>query len=489
MELDPNGFPVPFLQRMERMLGSEYPAFLERFALGSRHHGLRVNPLKLSPQEFLSRHGEARHGNMFAEPLTPVPWAETGFIYDEADRPGKSPLHEAGLYYIQEPSAMSAVEALDVKPGLRVLDLCAAPGGKTTQIAGKMMGEGLLIANEIIPSRAKILSQNIERMGIGNTIVLNETPARLAERFPSTFDRILVDAPCSGEGMYRKNDIALTEWSEDNVKMCAARQDEILDAAARMLAPGGRIVYSTCTFSPDEDEGSICRFLAAHPEFSLDHAKPEAFFEPADGRFLEPAVYHPETPVPDDLGKALRVWPHKVDGEGHFLAALTLSADAPDYSPDYPVLPIGSGRLPKAEAMLYREFAEHTLSETGRDLLEAGVFTLFGSELYIEPAEVLPLDRLKVVRCGIHTGSFLKNRFEPAHALALALKSEDFSGGARVGMEEATRFLRGETLDIAAEKGWQPVILCEKGGEYPLGWCKSDGRRLKNHYPKGLRKL
>ena len=204
---------------------------------------------------------------------------------------------------------------------------------------------------------------------------------------------------------------------------------------------------------------------------------------------MEQAVYHPETPVPDDIGKALRVWPHKVDGEGHFLAALTLSADAPDYSPDYPVLPIGSGRLPKAEAMLYREFAEHTLSETGRDFLEAGVFTLFGSELYIEPAEVLPLDRLKVVRCGIHTGSFLKNRFEPAHALALALKSEDFSGGARVGMEEAARFLRGETLDIAAEKGWQPVILCEKGGEYPLGWCKSDGRRLKNHYPKVLRKL
>ena len=264
-ELDTKtGLPIRFLQRMEQMLGEEYPRFIESFSLGTRYHGLRVNPLKVTPEEFLARHSEGLH-------LSPIPWAAAGFYYDESDRPGRSVLHEAGLYYIQEPSAMSAVEALDIHPDeqLRVLDLCAAPGGKTTQIAGKMMGKGLLIANEIVPSRAKILSQNIERLGVPNALVLNETPARLAERYPCAFDRILVDAPCSGEGMYRKNEIAVTEWSEENVAHCAERQDEILTAAAEMLAPGGRLVYSTCTFAPVEDEGTIARFLAAHPEFSL----------------------------------------------------------------------------------------------------------------------------------------------------------------------------------------------------------------------------
>ena len=289
MELDQKtGFPIAFLERMQAMLREDYPAFLAHFALGTRYHGLRVNPLKLSPSEFLSR-----HRSLFSDQsLAPVPWTPEGFYYDEQDRPGKSPLHEAGIYYIQEPSAMSAAQAVTLpdKAHPLVLDLCAAPGGKSTQLAGKMMGEGLLVANEIVSSRAKILSQNIERLGISNALVLNETPDRLAERFPDTFDCILVDAPCSGEGMYRKNDIALTEWSSGNVKMCAERQARILDAAAQMLAPGGRLVYSTCTFAPDEDEAAICRFITAHPEFRLVDTGLEDYFTAGNPRFLPDEV-------------------------------------------------------------------------------------------------------------------------------------------------------------------------------------------------------
>lgn len=483
MELDQKtGFPIAFLERMQAMLGEDYPAFLAHFALGTRYHGLRVNPLKLSPSEFLSR-----HRTLFSDQsLAPVPWTVEGFYYDEQDRPGKSPLHEAGIYYIQEPSAMSAAQAVTLpdKAHPLVLDLCAAPGGKSTQLAGKMMGEGLLVANEIVSSRAKILSQNIERLGISNALVLNETPDRLAERFPDTFDCILVDAPCSGEGMYRKNDIALTEWSSDNVKMCAERQARILDAAAQMLAPGGRLVYSTCTFAPDEDEAAICRFIATHPEFRLVDTGLEDYFTAGNPRFLPDEV----KAVPG-LEKTIRVWPHIVHGEGHFVAALEKSADCPGCPPDYPFFPLGSGRMEPAQKKLYREFCEQTLTPSATDWLEAGYFTLFGEELYRLPACTLPCDRLKVVRSGLHLGSFRKNRFEPAHALAVALRAEDFLQTVPVTMEQAEGYLRGETLDIPADKGWLGVVLQEAGGRYPLGWGKSDGKRVKNHYPKGLRRL
>lgn len=482
---DMTGLPKAFLQRMEGMLGERYGDFLHSFSLGQRYHGLRVNPLKVSVSEFLRRHGELFH-------LSPVPWAPTGFYYEEDDRPGKSILHEAGLYYIQEPSAMSAAEALDIREELlndnfRVLDLCAAPGGKTTQIAGKMGGKGLLVANEIIPSRASILSQNIERLSIPNALVLNETPARLAERYPCAFDRILVDAPCSGEGMYRKNDVAVTEWSEDNVSRCAARQDEILNEAAKMLKPGGRLVYSTCTFAPVEDEGSVCRFLAAHPDFLLADTGLSGYFATGEARFADaPAA---------GLEKTVRVWPHMVHGEGHFVAAFVKSADAPDLSGSCTTQPTGTRAvLNKQQQALFDAFCKETLSQRGQAVLEEGSFALFGEEFYRLPAEALPFDRLKVVRSGIHVGSFRKNRFEPAHGLALALpclpglSAQDFVSAAEVSMDEAQRYIHGETLPQAAPKGWLPVILIENGGRYPLGWCKSDGRMLKNHYPKGLRR-
>lgn len=261
--------PQVFLERMQGLLGSEYEEFLVSFD-HEKYQALRLNPLKLRTES-----GRTDDSTVIEEKiqqtfrLQPVPWAENGYYYTKEDQPGKHPWHEAGLYYIQEPSAMAPVTLLSPQPGERILDLCAAPGGKSTQIASAMEGEGLLVTNEIHPARAKILSENVERMGIRNACVLNETPEHLADIFEEYFDRILVDAPCSGEGMFRKNEVACEEWSPENVQLCADRQDGILECAARMLVPGGRLVYSTCTFAPAENEGSISRFLAKHEEFEI----------------------------------------------------------------------------------------------------------------------------------------------------------------------------------------------------------------------------
>lgn len=274
--------PEAFQKRMQSQLEAEYEVFVRSLA-GERHRALRVNPLKGGAGS-----SEARRRFLALSPwqLEPVPWEEDGFYYvseegggnsgqgEETGRkiretPGRHPYHEAGVYYIQEPSAMAPVVFLGAEPGEKVLDLCAAPGGKSTQIAGRMQGKGLLVSNEIHPQRARILSENVERLGIRNCLVLNETPERLAEIFPGYFDRILVDAPCSGEGMFRKNENAGEEWSLENVKQCALRQDGILDCAVAMLRPGGRLVYSTCTFAPQEDEGSVARLVRRHPEMRI----------------------------------------------------------------------------------------------------------------------------------------------------------------------------------------------------------------------------
>ena len=244
---------------MKEMLGEEYAAFYASYDL-PKYQALRINPLKTERDTFLQQAPFS---------LDRVPWTTNGYYYSGNDQPGRHPYHEAGVYYIQEPSAMAPAEYLMAEPGERILDLCAAPGGKSTQIACSMQGEGLIVCNEIHPARAKILSENIERMGVCNALVTNETPQKLSDNFREYFDRILVDAPCSGEGMFRKNEDACDEWSPENVENCAARQAEILDCAAEMLKPGGRLVYSTCTFAPTENEGSISRFLERHPEFSI----------------------------------------------------------------------------------------------------------------------------------------------------------------------------------------------------------------------------
>ena len=307
--------PAEFEERMKQLLGGEYCRFAESYEK-ERAQGLRMNRLKGEREDFLRQFADFG--------LRPVPWAADGFYYDGETRPGKSPYHEAGAYYIQEPSAMSVVSLLDPRPGERVLDLCAAPGGKTSHAASLLGGTGLLVSNEIHPARARILSQNVERMGCRETAVTSASPAELIPYFPEYFDCMIVDAPCSGEGMFRKDEEARLQWSAENVRLCAERQQEILEAAASMLRPGGRLVYSTCTFAPEEDEQAVDRFLERHGEFSVvkDRTLPGL------------SAGHPEWSESGrpDLAGTHRIWPHLAEGEGHFLALLEKKAESPKES-------------------------------------------------------------------------------------------------------------------------------------------------------------
>lgn len=364
---------------------------------------------------------------------------------------------------------MAPAGLLDVRPGMRVLDLCAAPGGKTTQLAAALEGRGLLVCNEINPKRAKILARNIERLGIANALVLNEHPQKLEERFEGWFDRILVDAPCSGEGMFRKEEAAVADWSPETVDMCARRQLEILRSAARMLAPGGRLVYSTCTFAPQENEGVISRFLAGAPEFSA--AKADApWFAPGRPDWIE-------NPAPG-IEHTFRLWPHKLHGEGHFAAVLEKASDAPVGAAIS--RPYGSpgGQLIAAPTDLV-EFCK----ETGAALPE-GRPLAFGQSLFWVPEETPDLKGLKVLRPGLELGEILKNRFEPAHAWALWLKTANSTVDFPADSPEIAVYLRGETISGQA-KGW--TLLTVDG--LSLGWVKGSGGILKNHFPKALRHL
>jgi len=310
--------------------------------------------------------------------LSPLPWAAYGFWYPPEERPGLHPWHEAGLYYLQEPSAMAPAELLGVEPGLRVLDLCAAPGGKSTQLAAKMRGQGLLVCNEYHPKRAKILSQNVERMAISNALVLQETPERLAKRFPGWFHRVLVDAPCSGEGMFRKEAAALEDWSPELVEMCARRQAGILDAAAELLAPGGRLVYSTCTFAPQEDEGAVAAFLARHPEFAIE-VLDVPWFSPGDGA-AGPGLEH-----------TFRLWPHKLRGEGHYAAVLRKGAGEAAPPPAF----ARPDRLPAPWEAFARDLGVQ---------LPAGKALAFGPSWFWAPEELPDLTGLRVLRPGLELG-------------------------------------------------------------------------------------
>ncbi len=466
--------PEQFLERMEQMLGEEYPAFLESYQK-EPCHALRVNPAKC-PGPWLEEQGGFH--------LTPVEWSENGYYYEEDDRPGRHPFHAAGAYYIQDASAQAVAAYLDARPGERVLDLCAAPGGKSTQIGAAMQGEGVLFCNEIHPARARILSENVERMGIANAVVTSETPQRLLAAFPAYFQRILVDAPCSGEGMFRKNAEACAEWSPENVAMCARRQDEILDCAAGMLCPGGRLVYSTCTFAPLEDEGTVERFLKRHPEFLLVPAERYPGMEPGRGDWNgEGGLDRGEWNGDGDLDRTIRLWPHKIQGEGHFLAVLEKEAALPLERP--PRLQQG---LKRKEYESFQAFAEENLTEdAGKRFMGPGELLLFGEQLYLLPAGCPALQTLKVLRPGLHLGTIKKNRFEPSHALALALKPEEVRRflSFEAGAPQLLAYLAGQTIGEAAAsaKGWYLIAV----EEMSLGWGKYDGRIMKNHYPKGLR--
>lgn len=470
--------PQDFTKRMQDLLGEEFEAFIRSYDRES-FGGLRANTLKIKYDDFTDQ---------MPFTLTPVPWCKTGFYYEKDERPGKHVYHEMGLYYMQEPSAMSVAELADVKPGERVLDLCAAPGGKSTQLAATMRGEGILVSNEIHPARCKILSQNIERMGIRNAVVTNETPRGLAVHFMNWFDCIVVDAPCSGEGMFRKDEEAVNQWSLENVAMCAERQDEILDEAVKMLASGGRIVYSTCTFAPAEDEACVHRFLERHPDFTV--VKGNGYEGFAQGN---PAWAEDDERVKDTH----RLWPHKINGEGHFAALLVhkgekipeIGAQAQEPGTKSATASATNAKnkskknakvLDREQEQLYGDFIKDALLEE-----PAGEKVLFGDALYLLPCE-MNLKGLKVLRPGLHLGTFEKKRFEPSHSLALALKPEDVkrSHNLTTADDGPERYLRGESLVTDEGKGW--ILVCVDG--YSAGWGKVSNGMLKNHYPKGLRR-
>ena len=416
-----------------------------------------------------------------------VSWANEAYYFDENVRPGKHPYHEMGLYYIQEPSAMSAAALLAPKPGMRVLDLCAAPGGKSTQLATYLGDSGLLVSNEINTQRSRILSQNIERMGIKNAIVTNEDSFVLASHFPGFFNAIQVDAPCSGEGMFRKLPEAIEQWSMENVAICAARQKEILDNAAVMLKPGGTIVYSTCTFSKEENENVIEYFLERHPDFTLEEME--------------------------------RFWPHKVDGEGHFVAKLVRRGSVNELGADYDVCEDSCNKvedtglkadrktkknknsknrknetkpaLTKENMKLLTEFLDETISEDMAAWIKNSRLVMFGEQLYRLPDMEVDIKGLKVQRAGLHIGEFKKQRFEPSHSLALALKLSEAKNVVKLTWDDpqTTGFFNGQSVMLSDEqtaeckKGW--ALLSVDG--YTAGGGKVTGTQVKNHYPKGLR--
>ena len=427
--------PQAFLQRMQQQLGAEYPDFLQSLER-PRAVALRFHPLKKRPD--LPFVGEN------------VPWEPMGFYYDSNFRPGLHPYHEAGVYYLQEASAMSAVALLDPQPGERICDLCAAPGGKSTQIAARMAGEGFLLCNEFNPKRARILSRNIERMGIANALVTNEHPQRLAQRLEGFFHRVLIDAPCSGEGMFRKEEAAVADWSEEAVAMCARRQAEILHSGAALVRPGGRLVYSTCTFAPEENELQVLDFLQSHPEFEAETVLAPWFSPCGEGMY--------------------RLWPHKLLGEGHFVAVLRKKGDAGEEPAELP-----GEKMPKECAAFCKEL--------GITLPKGKVLT-FGQTVYCAPLQMPELKGLKVLRPGLELGEVKKGRFEPAHALALWLTECNCMHQLQAQSAQTEAYMAGDVLPTTC-KGW---CLVRVDG-YAIGWGKGDGTVLKNHYPKGIRRM
>ena len=458
--------PPAFLLRMKTLLGEEYDAFLASYD-APPEVGLRVNTLKLSPAEFQT-----------VSPflLEPLLWTDAGFrVLETEDRPGLHPYHAAGLYYLQEPSAQAVAEILDPQPGERILDLAAAPGGKTTHIAAKMENQGVLVANEIHPKRVWDLTKNLERWGARNTLITNETPERLADALPEYFDRVLVDAPCSGEGMFRKTPEATRDWSPEFVAGCALRQTVILDTAAQLVRPGGWLCYATCTFAPEENEHVIARFLETYPEFSLITPSRRPGFSSS------PFPLFPSSP-PLTNPTPVRLYPHRAPGEGHFITLMQRTSPPLPQRSSFP-LPLFS---PSRSLRRLLPFWDTFTNETLILRLNPHQLRLVKSYLYYMPLEAPDLTRLRLIRPGWWLGSFKKDRFEPSHALAMALTPEEAQRVLPLNGPDALAYLRRETLRLSPSghpDGWTLVTL----DHFPLGWGKMVKGILKNHLPAGLR--
>ncbi|MBE5784761.1 MAG: SAM-dependent methyltransferase [Clostridiales bacterium] len=431
-----NTFELPkeFLQRMQALLGAEYPAFLASYEEEPKR-GLRINTLKTAVDDLLA-------AGLFS--LAPTGILEEGFLLRE-DVPsiGKHPFHLAGLFYLQEPSAMATAAAAGIRPGMRVLDLCAAPGGKSGAAAAHLSREGFLLANEIVPNRAKILASTLERLGAANTAVTCASPKEIAAIFPDWFDVVIVDAPCSGEGMFRKDEAARREWSPEHVSSCAARQDAILASAAKTVRGGGAVVYSTCTFSSEENEGTVERFLASHSEFTLEH-----------------------------MG---RLYPHTSSGEGHFVARLRRGGEAFRPQESFPMKPCSDAAF---SAFLKETFI---VSPKGKAYLLPD-----GRVILLRDALPKGLENLRVLSSGVIAGELKKGRFEPAHSLFLAAHGGTYTKTVDYTHDDPLliRFLAGETVPCSENmRGYCAVTV----QNHPVGFGKAVEGILKNHIPKALR--
>ncbi len=442
--------PEEYKEKMIRLLGDESADYFKSLD-EPRVYGLRANTLKITPEE-LDRITEFR--------LSPVKWCKEGFYFDGDERPSKSPLYYAGLYYIQEPSAMCAAALLPISPGDKVLDLCAAPGGKSTQAAAKLCGEGLLITNDISASRCRALVKNIELSGVSNAIVSNETPERLREKFPHFFDKIIIDAPCSGEGMFRKDREAVKSWGKHKTEMCVELQRSIIKNAAEMLAEGGIMSYSTCTFAPEENEAIIQEFLDNHTDFSLIEADKSLGFERGRPEWTANGSA--------ELEKCGRLFPHKASGEGHFIALLKKSGERPENKPDN--VPAPNKKFLKDFFDFCREYLNISIE---------GHFEVHGTSLFRIPMGT-DLKGIRLQRSGLYLGELKKNRFEPAQAFAMTLKPENVKNTVSfpIKSRDVMRYLKGESFEVSANDGWNLVCV----DKYPLGWGKVIKGRMKNKY-------
>jgi NOL1/NOP2/sun family putative RNA methylase len=466
--------PPAFLERMQKLLGAEFPAFQDCLNQPPIS-GLRVNPLKIDPHTFSA---------ITSLRLFTVPWCPEGFRLvppaagTDDTSPGKHPYHAAGAYYLQEPSAMAVVEILDPQPGERILDLAAAPGGKSTHIAARMQNRGLLVANEIHPKRVWELSENLERWGAQNIAITNETPSRLAAHYSGIFDRVLLDAPCSGEGMFRKSQIARQDWSVELVKGCAQRQSGILEDASRLLRPGGVLVYSTCTFAPEENEGVIASFLHKHREFELEQIPQAPGYSPGRSDWIMG-----ESPAGAPVGRTVRLWPHRVEGEGQFIARLRKTGSTlEDRAYRRKPRPLLSEAL-----QAYQDFCQTLEIDTGgTDDLQ-----IIKERLYRLPADLPDWIGLHMIHPGLWLGDIRRGahsqlrRFEPAHALAMALDPKRVNQSLHLDLEQSKIYLTGSTLPGHGKEGW--VLVAIDG--FPLGWGKRVKGVVKNLYPRGLRRL
>lgn len=445
--------PIEYAERMKSILGNEFEEYVAELKR-SPVRGFRVNTDKISLEDF-------RRINIFSEER--IPYVENGFYLD-FDKIGNHPYHHAGMIYVQEPGAMAPAECIDIHPDWRILDMCAAPGGKSTQLRNKLGENGILVSNEIIPSRCKILTGNIERLGLLNCVTTCMDTSKLAKTFPKAFDLVMCDAPCSGEGMFRKEEIAIDEWSVENVTKCAERQSEILDNAALLVADGGYIIYATCTFSLEENEMVVDAFLEKHPEFEIIPVNDIVKIYTVDGISFDGCKC-------EDISFARRFYPHKSKGEGQFMAVLYNKSEAVSYTEN----------ITPSKTKIDRVVIDF-LKDSLADYDESHVRIYNGNPVYFSPDFEIP--KCAAFCCGVTIGEIKKNYILPHHQFFMAM-GKDFRRKINLTADstELKKYLHGEEFETECENGWAVVTVegCSVGG------VKVVNGRAKNHYPKGLR--